>query len=189
MAYKTGTQLKLWAQSLTESDTISDSNALLWINEFLTSILRGDACLKETQNFNNVTAGQWYGLNSDVEEVFKVEQYGSSSFSDADYSGDYYDYTMDDERIKFDYASYYKLHYFRLPDEIDAIGDEVKIDSVFYLSCATWIAYRHLCNDDEDNAKAQTLGQLRLSEFSTAFVAAKAQRRTKFKIARKIRRV
>lgn len=186
--YKTGTELQTWANSLTEGDTISNANALLWINEFLTAKLAGDAMIKETQNYGDSNELSWYDLPSDYELAYKVEEYAANTFGDGDYCRLYGEYDIDDEYIRFRTAGHYKLAYFRAPDEIAALADNVKIDKCFYLACATWLAYRFLTNDDEDNAIQQSLGELRRKEFNDEMAIAVQRRMQRFRVKRTIRR-
>jgi len=189
MAYKTGTNIKTWAESLTEGDTITDANALLWINEFLTSNLRADAMIKNSEDYTDKAYDTWYDLPTDFEEMFRVDEYYSSSMNDQDFYREYFGYEIQDTKIKFDIDGNFRLVYFKLPTELETIDSNAAVDSVFYLPCALWVTYRHLTNDDEDNARNQTLGQLRLQEYALALREAKTQRKKRFKKKRKIKRV
>jgi len=188
MANKTGTQLKALAESYTEADTITDANALLWINEFLMNNLRGNAGIKASQNFVNSTRLTKYPLPATFITEYKVEEYTTSVVADTDFYREYSDYTIEDDKISFNTDGHYKLSYFILPTELATIGTAMTVNQVFDKPCALWIAHRHLTNDDEDNAKNQTLGQLRLMEYVSEFQRSINDRMKLFKKRRRIRR-
>lgn len=188
MAYETGTQIKAMAESLTEGDTISEANVILWINEFLTKKLRTKAMIKDTQDYISSAADTYYPLPADFEEVFKIDEYISSDMSEDHIYKEYFKYQLDDIQLKFQDAGHFRLHYFKLPTALTALTGNVEIDSCFYEACYTWVAYRALTNDDEDNAKNQSLGQLRYGEFLSALNEGVRDRNRKIRKTHRIRR-
>ena len=173
---KTGTQVKALAESLTEQLTLDSGSVLLWINEFLTQELGGDAMIVDYEDYDTDGIAREY-LPAGIVKILKVDQYSSSSMADADYLNPYHDYETYDEYIKFDDDGYFRLHYNVIPEEITAIGDELGIDDCFFQSCSLWVAWRGLTNDDEDNAAPNSLGYIRLQEYMTEKDAAVKRRR------------
>jgi len=188
MANKTGSQIKALAESFTEADTITDANALLWINEFLTGNLREGAGIKDTESYVNSTKYTKYSLPVDFLAEHKVEEYTSATVLDTEFYRDYVHFIIDDGYISFDSDGHFKLHYFILPTELAAIGTAMTVNQVFDKPCALWLAYRHLTNDDEDNARSQSLGQLRLIEYSNEIKRAINERMRLFRKKRRIGR-
>jgi hypothetical protein len=188
---KTALQLLTAAQTLTEDDNITSANGLIWTNEFLTEKLGVDAMIKLTRDYPNSVAHESYDLPTDFDRTHKVDEYSTSAMtSTVDRLDDrYFDYEIDEEYIIFYTDGNYKLHYFVLPTEITTINDAVNIDPVFYSPCKLYLGYRQLTFGDEDNAAPNTLGQLRLQEFYAALNKSIAERKKKFKLKHKIRRV
>lgn len=189
MANKTGSQIKALAESFTEGDTITDANALLWINEFLVSNLRDKAKIKDTEDYPNSIKYTKYTIPTDFIGIYKIEEYISSGLEDVNLYRDYVNYSIDDDDISFNSDGHFKLSYFKLPTELATIGTTMTVNQIFDKSCALWVAYRHLTNDDEDNAKSQSLGQLRLQEYQYEFKIACVDRAKLYKKKHNIRRV
>lgn len=188
MANKTGTQIKALAESYTEGDTITDANALLWINEFLVNNLREGAGIKDTQNYTSSIARTRYDMPTGAILVHKMEKYSTSAMTDTEYHEEYFNYEIEDDEIWFEENGNFKLTFFVLPTELTAIGSTMTVNQMFDKACALWLAYRYLTNDDEDNAKSQSLGQLRLAEYSGELRMAISNRMNMFKKKRRIRR-
>lgn len=189
MGYKTGTEIKLLANSLTEGDIIDDDNALIWINEFLEYKLRDKAYIRDFQDLDNVKAKEVQYLDSNAERIHRVMRYSNETMEDREYISDYAGYDQNDDEITFENDGHYRIWFFRSPKPIDTLADEIKINSFFYEPCALWLAYRYMTNDDEDNARGQSLGQLRLQEFWQSLNEATAAVRGRFSKRHQIRRV
>lgn len=189
MANKTGSQIKTLAESYTEGDVISEAKALLWINEFLTSNLRGKAGIKDYQKYPSSIKNKRYAIPTDFIDMYKVEEYASSGMEDTELYKVYKNYDIDDEDISFGSDGHFKMSYFRLPNELAAIGSVMTVDQVFDKPCALWVAYRYLTNDDEDNAVNPSLGVLRLQEYQSEFKIACNDRMKRFKKKHSIRRI
>lgn len=188
---KTALQLLTAAETLTEDDNITSANGLIWVNEFLTEKLGTDAMIKMTKDYPNSVAHESYDLPTDFDRIHKVEEFNSSTMTSTVDRLDerYKDHEIDDDQIIFNTDGNFKLHYFILPSEIATINDVVNIDPVFYQPCKLYMAYRQLTFGDEDNAAPNTLGNLRMQEFYTALNKSIAERKKKFKLKHKIRRV
>ena len=188
---KTALQLLAAAETLTEDDDITSANGLIWVNEFLTEKLGADAMIKDTEDYPASVAHASYSLPADFNRAHKVDEYSSTAMtSTVDRLEErYFDYEIDDDKIIFNTDGNYKLHYFTLPAEITTINDAVDIDPVFYQPCKLYMAYRQLTFGDEDNAASNTLGNLRMQEFYAALNKSIAERKKKFKLKHKIRRV
>ncbi len=188
---KTALQLLTAAETLTEDEDITSINGLIWINEFLTEKLGADAMIKLTKDYPNAVAHESYVLPTDFNRLHKIESYVSANMASTidRLDGRYFDYEIDDENIIFNDNGNFKMHYFILPSEISTINDEVDIDPIYYHPCKLYIAYRQLTFDDEDNAAPNTLGQLRMQEFYAALNKSIAERKKKFTLKHKIRRV
>jgi len=174
------------AETFTEGDSITDLNGLMWTNEFLQHKLGADAFIRLTQDYTNSVAGTEYDLPITLERVHKVDRFRASDMVDK--MERYKAFVIDYPKVIFEDDGHFKLHYMVLPTELTDVEDMVEVDPVFYLPCELWIAYRHLTNDDEDNAAPNTLGQLRLQEFYVALNNSVIQRRKKFSLAYRIRR-
>ena len=186
---KTGTQIKTWAESLTEQITLDATSVILWINEFLTQELGSDAMVVDTQDYPNTDYNTWNALPDDFSVAFKVESFGSSGMAAAEFLGQLYDYEVFDTNIKLNANGNYRLHYTTVPAEIVAIGASIVVDDCFNKAGALWVAYRGLTNDDEDNAKSGSLGMLRLQEYMTEKPVAIKARKTRFHKRGRIRNV
>ncbi len=189
MANITGTNLLLLANSYTEGDVVSDTNGLLWINDFLAYELREKAMIKDTQTYPTSLALTKYTVPTDFVGEMKVEEYPNSSFNDTECYGLYHQYTIEDDKIWFEHDGDYKLTFFNAPTPLATLASDVAIDPVFNQACALYVAYRYLTNDDEDNAANQSLGMLRYQEYRTALIKAIDMRKKKFKTKHRIRKV
>lgn len=179
MANKTGTQIKAWAQTLIDTDTIIDDNALIWINEFLTQKLGIYAYLISLDNQASASADTWIALPATYEDIFKVESFAASTLTGE--SIDYTSFEIFNSKIRYKTAGNYVNHYLTMPTELSAISGTMPTDKCFDLACATWLAYRHLTNKDEDNAAPETLGAKREKEFYTELERAAAYRKRKLR--------
>jgi hypothetical protein len=179
MANKTGTEIKAWAQTLIDSGTITDANALIWINEFLTQKLGIYAYLIETDEQVGASDDTWIGLPDDYEDIFKVE-----SFADDTLEGESIDYTsfeIYNSQIRYKTAGNYINYYLILSEELTELDDSMTVDQCFNLACATWLAYRQLTLKDDENAAPETLGAKREKEFYTELERAAAYRKRKLR--------
>jgi hypothetical protein len=179
MANKTGTEIKAWAQTLIDSGTISDANALIWINEFLTQKLGIYAYLIEADEQVGASDDTWIGLPDDYEDIFKVE-----SFADDTLEGESIDYTsfeIYNSQIRYKTAGNYINYYLILSEELTELDDSMTVDQCFNLACATWLAYRQLTLKDDENAAPETLGAKREKEFYTELERAAAYRKRKLR--------
>jgi hypothetical protein len=179
MANKTGTEIKAWAQTLIDSGTITDANALIWINEFLTQKLGIYAYLIEADEQVGASDDTWIGLPDDYEDIFKVE-----SFADDTLEGESIDYTsfeIYNSQIRYKTAGNYINYYLILSEELTELDDSMTVDQCFNLACATWLAYRQLTLKDDENAAPETLGAKREKEFYTELERAAAYRKRKLR--------
>lgn len=179
MANKTGTEIKAWAQTLIDSGTISDANALIWINEFLSQKLGIYAYIISADNQASAAADTWIALPAAYEDIFKVESYVAVALT-----GECIDYTsfeIFNSSIRYKTAGNYKNHYLTIPTALAAIGGTMPTDQCFDLACATWLAYRQLTNKDDENAAPNTLGAKREKEFYTELERAAAYRKRKLR--------
>ena len=188
MANKTGTEIKTWAQTLTDGGTISDANALIWINEFLTQKLGIYAYIVGADNQASAAADTWIALPADYEDIFKVEEFAASTLTGE--SIDYTSFEIFNGSIRYAGAGSYKNHYLKLPTALTALTGAMPTDQCFDLACATWLAYRQLTNTDDDNAEPNTLGAKREKEFYKELERSAAYRRRKLRRgARKVENI
>lgn len=202
--YKTGTQLHTLANGLTEGDTLTAVQALMWLNEFL-MYLGPEAKILQKQNYPDTISGDVKVLPSDFEEYYRMEMFSDNTYSMSnsqprEVNKSYWD-TVGPEELRIKCSGNYRLYYFSSPDELattkttgtaevlaaDALTNDVEIDPVFYGAATLWMAYRFLTNDDEDNAKNGSLGRQRLDEYTMAYNGAVAKRRAKFSSSGRIR--
>lgn len=179
MANKTGTEIKAWAQTLIDSGTITDANALIWINEFLTQKLGIYAYIIKADSQASAAADTWIALPADYEDIFKVESYVAVALT-----GECIDYTsfeIFNSYVRYKTAGNYKNHYLTIPTALTAIGGTMPTDQCFDLACATWLAYRQLTLKDDENAAPETLGAKREKEFYTELERAAAYRKRKLR--------
>lgn len=160
---KTGTQIQTWANTLTDGGAISDANALIWINEFLTQKLGIYAYVLATDDQLTAAENTWISLPAACEDMFKVEKFAGTTATGE--SIDYTSWETFNGKIRYKDSGVYRNHYIALPTELTALTSNVAVDQCFYLACATWLAYRYLTNSDEDYAVSNTIGTKREQEF------------------------
>lgn len=180
MKYKSGRELMEIANTFTEGDAMNPSNALTWINEFLSSKLGADAKIKVEKEYLRVGSDGLYKLPEDFAETYKVRRKGSRRRI--------FDYELDGNTICFRAEGDLILEYFSLPKEIPTIHSYVEIDPVFYHPLTLWLAYRFLSYDDEDQVVPNSLGNTRMVEYNIALTESKKQRAKKFRAKTRIRR-
>lgn len=179
---KTGVQIKTMAQTYAEGMPISDTNTIIWINNFLVDKLRVKAYLSSTQIYPDSVANTDYTLPATFKKIWSVESYADAACTEPNKYGEFYGFSLSDDHIQFDTGGNFKLTYFYLPAPITAISGPIAIDDVFYHACALWVAYCALTDDDEDNALPNSLGMQRFREYHVAMAEAMIevkQRRTK----------
>lgn len=183
----TGTSILALASTLTEGDTISSANGLIWINEFIRR-LGVNAYSSDTEDYASSVAYTWYSLPTDFAKTYAVEAFSTTAMADADYMGAYKGFEIRKDKIRFLADGNFKLTYFKLPAQLSAIGDTFTPDAVFFEACALFVAYRYLTNDDEDNAKNGSLGVKREGEYYAAQQLAIGERRRLYPRTYRMRR-
>lgn len=145
--------------------------------------------IRDTENYPDSMALVKYSLPADFIGQMKVESYPNSSFNDAECYGVYHWYKLEEDKIWFYHDGHYKLTFFNLPDVLITLASDIDVDPVFNQACALYVAYRFLTNDDEDNAREQSLGMLRYQEYRTSLARATDARNKLFKNKHRIRKV
>ena len=145
----TGTEIKSLAESYLDGESIDNSVALLWLNEWLSDI--GPDCGKlGTLDLTVTDATQWFDLPSDYVDMDSIDCNGIHSGVS---------YEVRDSKIRLGYEGAFRVYYRRMPASMLYITAVPDCDGVLHGSGAMFLAMRYkvMEADDENNPYANRL--------------------------------
>ncbi len=145
----TGTDIKTLAASYCDAGTsISDANAILWINECLLK-LGMDCRVAANGNIIAADSATWYDLPTDLGAITSIYMSSGKEFGGS--------YQIRQRKIRFDRADTFTLYYWKKPSKITAIGNTIPVDELLESAVALYVASRYKSQDDDENPDARRL--------------------------------
>lgn len=153
----TGTEIVAMANYHTEGDTIGNTEALKFINEWLLMDLGGDAGIQDSESIVVATADELKALPADFIKEIEITKDGNpywGRFYGRDYRGEY---DIRNGFIRFPNTGTYVVYHVRQPAAIAALTDTPEVNAVFHYAGSLYVAMRYKYYDDEDSKDAKRL--------------------------------
>lgn len=145
----TGTQILSLASSYVD-DTIPNSDAILWINAWL-SRLGMDARVYNSTTIDSVDINTWYDLPSDFLAVSEIEDSSGNEYV--------YSYQIRNNKIKFSYSDTVTIWYYKISDQLTVLSNTPDAHPLLHSAAALYLSSRFKSMDDDENPDAYRLMQ------------------------------
>jgi len=142
----TGSEIRTLAESYVD-DTIDDSNALIWMNEWLYQFTDNS----EVYNTTTITAADTatsYAIPDDLADVVSMTKDGSDWYGA---------YGITAGAIRFSEAGVFVITYKAIPAVLTALSGTPDVHPLLTQTGALWLAMRFKQADDDENPDANRL--------------------------------
>jgi len=154
----TGTEIITTASSLTEGDTVDNTNGLIWINECIILDLAKVAKAEATASIS-ATEDTFTDLPSDFLEMYEIMESGKTYPYWGQKYGAFYDglYDIRNGQIRFPKTATFTIYYYKIPAALSALSSTIPTNDRFKYVIAIWVAKRHKFYYDERSQGAKDM--------------------------------